>query len=1366
MRQILHSYKLRLTNLSQANRSLRLGRLSKRRDIDLKDFSFIEEDTAEQILQKIIQGKDVSLISRLNPRFEATNLLDRRLNQVYRTAQGLEEESGSYDLFLGYPFVEGKFIDETICRCPVLLFPVRLERKLKGRPRWKLKYLKEEGIQFNKTFFLAYERYNQLRLKDEFWEEEVETGKDWLEWLRGLYEKVKEYEVEVNFNPRLFDLELKVFEDKKKEELQQLRRGVLTFQSQAVLGIFPQSDSALLTNYNKIEEGLENFPVHQLFQPPLPSRSKDLPYIKEEDRFFVTDVDQSQEDAILKVKHGNSLVIHGPPGTGKSQVIVNIIADALAHGKKILLVSQKRAALDVVYKRLEALGLSDFSVLVHDYRHDRGQVFRQLQRQIDAIEGYQRDLIDLNITKWEHDYKRLSRELDRLNRNFEELYQALIGLEEFGMSAHELYLSSDPEEEKLPLKALAQDLNREQLHDFLYKIRSLKDYSDLMRPDHPWNPRLSFHSYTSTERNNILSAIEAMPEYISGIHLQYVKLEKKLSSRMLNPALNRERIAEFKEIDGWVEKTKVLTDWNALQSGKTKAAAVGKRLEKLEKLLQGLDARKWLDDGYWKLLGSLLKHSQKYRDTYTKPLRFLRLDYQQARWFLKKIAEGFGQTFTPEYYRNVLEREIDYFRELHDWYVKYHEEEFFGDFPLLDVQEEKWKWLEEKRKHLGYFEQLKSMSYFPKIKPKFRLGQFDLEKWRESMELVQSFEAFNQNLIQVLNSWQWFLHESQILLLSQGFKDPGEIQPFVEALKESLKEEFEDLRDLDVLLKGATTKELEGIRLLQPHFSLDEELLINKIKQSIYFFWIEQLESQKPILREVSSRSWPRKEREFTEKYDQKRNRVNELILRRLKESLVEIIEYNRLNNPITFREIYHQVSKKRRLWSVRKLIEKTWNKGLNLLAPCWMASPESAAAIFPMQKDFFDLVIFDEASQCFVERAIPVLLRGKQGVIAGDNKQLAPTNLYTVRYEEAGEEEFVEDEMALEVSSILDLAINTFEESHLNWHYRSKDQQLINFSNQAFYEGKLEVISPAQPDPLDQPPLNWIAVEGEWKQNSNLPEGLEVIRLIKQLIRRGDQPSIGIVTFNYQQQELIRDLIDQELESLGQVDPSTYELLQACLQKRQGEEFQGLFVKNIENVQGDERDIIIFSTGYGYDEKGRLSSNFGLLNKEAGENRLNVAISRARRKIYVVCSFNPGDLRVEQSVNQGPRLFRDYLRFVKAVSEGRSRDALRILNVQQEEDLRHEAPNILADRVEAYYRKKGFDLVRNYGDTGYKIDLAVRKAGEHHPSLAVECEGPNYFSGKSAKEREIYRKKLLEAKGWEVKRIWSRNHWLEREAL
>jgi len=1367
MQQILHSYQLRLTNLSQGNRALRLLRLSKRRDMDLCEFAGMEYPQAEELMKRLIADKDVKLVSKLDPRFAPTNLADRRLTQIFRTVNTLQEETGTHDLFVGYPFVEGRFLDGTIVRCPVLLFPVDLVRDLKKRPRWQLKVRDDEAVVFNKTFFLAYEHFQNLRLDPAFWEEEIDPSTDWHGWLNALFQKVKDYELEVNFNPRLFDLKLSPYPDMRKEETSRYKPGVLTFQPHAVLGIFPQSDSALLQDYDVLKEKTEEFSLSEWFQEAQPTDLQDTPYIKEEDRYFVTPVDQSQEEALLRVKSGQSLVLHGPPGTGKSQVIVNLIADAMAHGKKVLLVSQKRAALDVVYRRLQGLGLSRFSVLVHDYRHDRSEIYQQIKRQIDDIEHFKRELKDLNYTKEDHDYKQLSRQLDQYSREFQELYDALTQPQPCGWSVHEMYLAHDSQLDPLPLAELPRQWNRDQLEALCQKLQEVLDYKEFFEPGYAWHNRLSFKRFGLNEREQLRTLLMGLPEQMQQLKQQYDGLTDRLNTRLLEPQLNQERIQAFRQADSWLQKHQAREDFEALAGERLKPEKVLLDLDEWRETLARLDTRIYLDDGHWRLYESLYRHTTNYKNLKDKPLRILNLNWHQARWFLKKILQEKGKELDDTHFAQVR-REVRTYRRLHQQYAKVHENRFYEDFPLLGTQQEKWDWLKRKQEHARAFTEVKEISYFRKIRPKFTHGSFDQAKWQQSMKAIGELDAFTEALQGNLDKWRAWLPQQLVQEIQENLKSPEELRGRFEALAGVLDRDFESLRELDTLLGSLNGQENQLVQLVSPHFfgEKSEEALIDHVRQSFLHHWLTQAEQAVPILSKVSGRGWYRRQRQFSNGIAERRTQVARLIRQRLKERIVGIIRYNRLKNPITYRSIYHQVSKKRRLWSVRKLVSETWRTGLSELVPCWMASPESVAAIFPLQKDFFDLVIFDEASQCLVERGLTVALRGKQAVIAGDDKQLRPSDLYRVRYEE-DEAAFVENEQALEVESILDLAQNSLPESYLSWHYRSRQEALINFSNHAFYQGKLQVPPPSEPNKRYEPALRWVQVNGSWENNRNSEEADAVLDQVLKLLDTPHPPSMGIVTFNFPQQQLIADRIDLKLEEMARLGDPMYDRLQAALHRTDEGEYQGLFVKNIENVQGDERDIILFSVGYAKNERGVLSTNFGLLNQQGGQNRLNVAITRARQQIWVMCSFLPHELKVDNAANDGPRYFRDYLSYVKAVSDDQQQDALHLLDAQNSLDLTFHPQNPIADWLEAQLTERGYTVDRHVGDTAYKLDMAVRHDGNTEGyQLGISCEGSYYFSGESSKEREVYRPDYLAVRGWELYHVWARNFWRDKEKV
>mgnify|MGYP006268721695 CR=1 FL=1 len=1369
MRQVLHSYQLRLTNLSQGNRALRLLRLSSRRDLDLCQLSGLEGSTAEATLSKVLAGKDQSLLYQLDPRFAPVNQADRRLNQIYRTANLLFEETGSYDLLLGYPFVEGQFLDGTPARCPVLLFPVRLERNLQAKPRWTLRYRRDEPVVFNQTFFLAYEQFQQLRLDPAFWEEEIEPDRDWTTWLQRLYERIKHYQVEVNFNPRLFDQELQPFPDLNTAELSRFRPGVLTFRSHAVLGIFPQSDSALLGDYKQIAEQPDAYDLAPWLgenASPLDASPPSPAYIREEDRYFTTELDQTQEEALLAVKNGRSLVVHGPPGTGKSQVIVNLIADAMAHGRRVLLVSQKRAALDVVHHRLQGLGLGRFAVLVHDYRHDRAAIYAQIKQQIDDLDHFKAELKDLNLTQQNHEFKLLSRRLDQWHRKYEDLYQALTQPQPCGLSPHELYQLLPTGLSPWPLKDEARKLDQAGLAQASERLRALLDYRDLWAEDHPWAQRLSFKGYGVQEKQQLQRLLAHGSAGYTHLRAEYQALSAHLSSRLLEPELNRERIAALRAADRWLQDHQAREDIEALHRAETSGEKALAILAEWEQALRALDERRYLDDEHWQLYEALVRHEEAYRAGQGKALRWLKLDFWRARWFWQKLFKR-QEVELDEASFAQLQREVAALRRMHQLYARQHEEPFFESFPLHGPQAAKWEWWQQRQAHATAYAEIRAVAFYRKIKPKFKQGRFEAQRWQQSLGWVDRLERFTDEWQALQEAWRAWLHPVQVERLTAGLSsEADEALGYLTQLQTALQADFEDLRELDRRWAELTPVERELLAKVQRALGPEEgaDAVVAQVQQSVQYFWLEGAEQQHPVLSEVSGRGWPREQGSYQAAVATRRKQVTTMIRQQIKERIVGLIRYNRLKNPITYRQIYHQVSKKRRLWSVRKLVAETWRSGLAELTPCWMASPESAAAIFPMEKDFFDLVIFDEASQCRVERALPILLRGKQVVVAGDAQQLQPFDLYQVRYDDP-EEAFVENERALEVESILDLAKVSLPPIRLAWHYRSRQDALISFSNHAFYQGRLQALPPAQPDHRYQPALEWVPVQGRWQDNQNRPEAARILDLVLRLVSQPEPPTLGIVTFNYRQQQLIGDLLDERLEYLARQGDPRYEYLQAALHRRDEEEWQGLFIKNIENVQGDERDVILFSVGYARDAEGRLAARFGLLNQAGGENRLNVAITRARRKIYVLCSFLPHELKVEQARHAGPRYLRDYLAYVKAVSEGELGVARSLLAGQPGSDLSQRSANAIAEALAVRLRAEGYKVEQHLGTTGYRLDLAVRQADPARGyALGIEVEGSYYFSGESSKEREVYRPRLWQQLGWPLYRVWARNWWRDPE--
>ncbi|OHE45585.1 MAG: hypothetical protein A3K26_02600, partial [Tenericutes bacterium RIFOXYA12_FULL_35_10] len=424
-----------------------------------------------------------------------------------------------------------------------------------------------------------------------------------------------------------------------------------------------------------------------------------------------------------------------------------------------------------------------------------------------------------------------------------------------------------------------------------------------------------------------------------------------------------------------------------------------------------------------------------------------------------------------------------------------------------------------------------------------------------------------------------------------------------------------------------------------------------------------------------------------------------------------------------------------------------------------WLLTPEVISSILPLQFNLFDLVIFDEASQMYVEKGIPAIYRAKKVVIAGDPKQLRPSSLGMGRLDE--DDPFEEDELLKHVTfdakSLLDLARYKYKESLLNYHYRSHYQELIEFSNHAFYDGKL-IISPNVSNP-PEPPISYMYVkDGSFMKKRNLVEAKAVIELLKRVLKDKDEKeSVGVITFNSTQRDAIMNLVDEELFKKG-VYQKRFE---KEVFREDTHEDQSLFVKNIENVQGDERDIIIFSMGYAKDDTGIVKRRFGWLNHEGGQNRLNVAITRARKKIYFVSSLYPEELKVDDLSGHGPKLLKDFMRYCYFVSKKNHELASEVLSslYQKESDTRISMQSHMISDLKQRLTKAGYHVDEQIGIGQFKIHLAIFDEVSSTYQLGIICDLVETNKPIARKEL-LHQEKFLESRGWKVMRIFHMNYY------
>jgi hypothetical protein len=453
---------------------------------------------------------------------------------------------------------------------------------------------------------------------------------------------------------------------------------------------------------------------------------------------------------------------------------------------------------------------------------------------------------------------------------------------------------------------------------------------------------------------------------------------------------------------------------------------------------------------------------------------------------------------------------------------------------------------------------------------------------------------------------------------------------------------------------------------------------------------------------------------------------------------------------------------------------------------PAWLLSPETMSVLFP-RAPLFDLVIFDEASQCTVESGLPVLLRAKRAVIVGDDKQMPPSRFFQAGVgtseAEDGDESEVEGEDDLRGArdllageSLLTLARERLPHTGLGWHYRCRNEALIAFSNHAFYGGGLRTI-PATATPSAPSALKWVEVEqGRYADGSNGPEAEVVVDLLAAQLALPEPPSVGVVTFNLKQRRTILDAIDARRAADAEFEAAWQRAsTQSALDARP-------FVKNLESVQGDERDVILFSLAHapraGAGAEATVPARFGPLNRKGGERRLNVAISRARQACYIVASFLPHQLRVGASRNAGPALFKAFLEFAWHSSAGRTAQAQALLDrVRTEGQARAARPVDAAKRqrirppewlslsaqVALALEAEGAPVTREVGVSDFRVPVAVLDPHDRHRyRLAILTDESDLEA--DAHSLHVHRRAVLALRGWQVLRITAAD-WARRRA-
>ncbi len=1282
-----------------------------------------------------------------------------------------------YSLYVGYPFLCGRLLDGTYIQAPILLFPVQLNIRSgdgQGEPSWMLVPRDEEST-INRTLVLGIQRYNEIQIDDRIYAEASNFPTEGLpNWTADLLAKYG-----INASVERCDT-IEPLQEYRSDEVPNSPEGVLSIRPYAVLGSFPHSSNSILGDYERLlsTESLElglggkllgylGGKLHETDGPPSDIVIDD---VNEREAFFLTEVDNSQTEAIVASQQSDCIVIHGPPGTGKSQVIVNLVANALQKGETLLVVCQKRAALDVVYERLTDYQLGDHLAVVHDALGDRRELYNKIDRLLS-----QRIEDDALVRRWDHNA--ISDDVQYRMEKLRRIGQALVDRSRFGVMPRDLYVRIDLDADlaDLDVTSFAQTSCLNDVKSLANELELLGElYEKYDHPSHPLRKRKSFGELSIMDQRNLTDQLKNLQEGLNTFETQILEhLPKAWTPRFCcehlddisflaelqeKPIVTREAISQIFKVHGLElskavrRYTEVLTELEGLVSSRSYdiypvSPLVDTPLEEERRILFTYSgATSWT---------GIFNH--RWREARSKARRIMQMrDLEPNRASAADLLGRINESLVVEKINGFLCEDPMHVFELPEGSALRHKD---------------LKPLSESLTYLSALSKLDSETTGV-LPEKESLIDLSSDAWsranrklRAAMDCPSSVEELAEALL-ALRTW---FSDDYVKDVESRLWEGHRISVTIKAISDSIANEFDHVKRTDSLKSAISQDSIKSEILSQllakfPPGSTSPLGVHwrHVLEQSAYIYWLDQIESEVPELEGVSNGLFDQLQAEYAKLLEEKRDKSKEtlrsVLLRRVKKSQ----EHPKKG------QLKFQVERQRGLYTIRKLVKEFGNAGLFDLIPCWLVTPEMVSSCFPDEKGMFDIVIFDEASQCPVENAFPSVYRAKKIVVAGDEKQLPPNRLFTVEADGLADEDTEELNVLDQSESLLDLAKQCYPTYMLTWHYRSAHEELINYSNYAFYKGRIHV-APNTESPADPPPIEWITVEGGlWQDQKNVPEADAVCKHLRDLLTSEEVllrgKTAGVITFNQQQQSLILDRVDDLVQNDLEFSAVYRKIMARPLNRR-------LFVKNIENVQGDERDIIVFSTAYGPGPDGRLRLQFGSLNVMGGENRLNVAITRAKEKVLIFSSVDPDELNVSTAKNEGPRYLKWYLQYAKAVGDVRTGESKQILEELNGGPLVptppggvHRFDSLFEEEVHEALEKEGLRVDTQVGASGYRIDLAIRHPHQNDRYLlGVECDGASFHSARSVRERDIYRQAFLESRGWKIERIWSRNWWRNR---
>ncbi len=1248
--------------------------------------------------------------------------LQKRLLNTYYTARTAIEEQGVTTLYLTLGMLEWSEADssDTPIRSPLILVPVTLGRS-SVRGRFRVEYTEEE---IGTNLSLAEKLKNDFGihlpplLEPNGTTEDIDSDK-----IRAYYEKVSDT-IQSYERWRVDDtaIALGFFSFNKFLMYRDLDPNtwpgdLLT--EHPVLQAILIKDSGFREPKSTIADDVHNIDEH----------------LKPDQTHHVLDADSSQSLAIHDVSQGRNLVIQGPPGTGKSQTITNIIADAIARGKRVLFVAEKMAALEVVKRKLDEIALGNACLELHSHKMNKKAVIAELER------THKADKPTLADKPAEH--KRLINTRDELNRYCDAVYTSIGDNKDDTVTPYTAF------GEQLAAKRRLADIDIGSLNldfqQFNYsesEFKKIVDTTDelqvLLREigipnkNRFWGSRCQLVLLGQKEKLERLA--RDARESVTALQKSATKLAQHLKFRlpetddaiteMLGAAQHALAAPDLAGTS--VQATAWMTEHADLEAG----SDAGKKLNAIHNQYDSVLIREAWDQDVLEMRQHLAAHGDKWHRVFIGKYRAARsslkglcsqslpeshseqlkivdaiLEGQRERPTLEKI-EMLGQKLFRTHW-NGHATEWHKFDDILRYLSAFHTSVENGNLPNALIA-----YLSDSPNR----DTLQTL--IERVERDLKTHKHRLAEIIEMLELDEAVHFGNTGTLEI------FPFTKQIEILARWEQDSGKLQDIAKYNSSAAP------------LRHPRFNEILKIANTQPEAA---QHLSDIVRYAWYTAQINTALQERPLLAGFIGSIHQHKIGTFRKQDLSSLEKNRATVAHRHRDT---IPKHNVASGQMGV--LKREFAKKARHLPIRRLITDA-REAVQTLKPVFMMSPLSVAKFLPPNTLTFDLVVFDEASQVKPVDAFGALIRGKQAVVVGDDKQLPPTDFFTKLAKDEESEDDENSDAVKDVERILGLFnAKSAPDRMLRWHYRSRHESLIAVSNFLFYDNKLQLFP--SPD-ASREKIGLIyhhlpdTVYDRGKSRTNQAEAQIVAEHIMEHARTSPGLTLGVATFSTAQTQAIQD----KLEVMRRKDPS-YE--DTFFNQHPEEPF---FVKNLENVQGDERDVILISIGYGKDKHGKVAMNFGPLNNTGGERRLNVLITRARQRCEVFTNLTAGDIDLSRTESEGVAALKTYLHYAETRKLVDYRKGKKSVLPPKPPDSPFEI------EVAHALRKRGYTVDHQIGSAGYFIDLGIKdpdRPGRY--LLGIECDGATYHSAQSARDRDRLRQSVLEGLGWQIHRIWS----------